>query len=75
MDIMITLKAGQKPTREQLKKAKREYSEAAKYEPVDDPDCPLSTPKALAEFAAMARERRKSKKLQKPQMVAITFKP
>jgi uncharacterized protein (DUF4415 family) len=40
MDMMrITLKAGQKPAKEQIKKAKQEAKEAAKLAPVYDPDC------------------------------------
>ena len=54
----ITLKTGQKPTKEELKRARLEYEEAIKHEPVFDDDSPESTPKALAEFAAMARELR-----------------
>jgi len=55
----ITLKAGQKPTKEELKRARLEYAEALKHKPVFDDDSPESTPKALAEFAAMAREKRR----------------
>ena len=55
----ITLKAGQKPTKEELARARIEYEEALKHEPVFDDDCPESTPKALAEFAAMARNLRR----------------
>jgi len=55
----ITLKAGQKPTKEELNRARLEYEEALKHEPVFDDDCPESTPKALAEFAAMARNLRR----------------
>ena len=54
----ITLKAGQKPTKEELERAHLEYEEARKYEPVFDDDSPESTPRALSEFAAMARELR-----------------
>jgi len=54
----IILKAGQKPTKEELRQARLEYEEATKYEIVYDEDSPESTPKALAEFAAMARELR-----------------
>lgn len=54
----VTIKAGQKPTEEQLKEV-----EAASRRPFQfDPDCPPSNAKALAEFAAMARELRRAKK-------------
>jgi uncharacterized protein (DUF4415 family) len=70
----VTVKAGQKPTREELKRAKKEYREAAKLPPVYDPECPPSTPEALAEFAAMARERRKNQRTPLP-IVALRIKP
>jgi uncharacterized protein (DUF4415 family) len=38
---------------------KEEVRAAKKMAPVYDPECPPSTPEALAEFAAMARERKK----------------
>jgi hypothetical protein len=44
----ITIKAGQKPTKEQL----QEIREAAKLPINYTADCPASTPEALAEFAA-----------------------
>ncbi|MDR1127054.1 MAG: hypothetical protein LBL06_02875 [Treponema sp.] len=56
MDTIITLKAGQEPTKDQIEKAEREYAEAVRHDPVYDEDCPASTPEVLAEFAAMARE-------------------
>jgi uncharacterized protein (DUF4415 family) len=68
------LKAGQKPTKEELKRAKREYREALKAPPVYDSDCPPSTPEALAEFAAMARERRKNRRNPAP-VVALRLMP
>jgi uncharacterized protein (DUF4415 family) len=70
----VILKAGQKPTKEELKRAKREYREAKKLPPVYDPDCPPSTPEALAEFAAMARERKKNKHNPLP-IVALRIQP
>jgi len=54
----IILKAGQKPTEEKLERTRLKYEEALKYKPVFDDDCQESTPKALTEFAAMARESR-----------------
>jgi hypothetical protein len=53
----VTLKAGQRPTKEELKRAKKEYREAKRLPPIYDPECPPSTPEALAEFAALARKR------------------
>ena len=63
-----TVRVGQKPTKEQLK----EIREIAKKPIHYTDDCPESTPEALAEFAAMARERRKRKT--KP-MVALRVEP
>jgi uncharacterized protein (DUF4415 family) len=71
---VVTLKAGQKPTREELKRAKKECREAKKLPPVYDPDCPHSTPEALAEFAAMARELRKNRRNPAP-VVALRLMP
>ncbi|MDR1218983.1 MAG: BrnA antitoxin family protein [Treponema sp.] len=66
----ITIKAGQKPTKEQLK----EIHEAAKLPINYTADCPASTPEALAEFAAMAREIRKNRRNPAP-VVALRLKP
>ena len=63
----ITVRAGQKPTKEQIK----EIRAAARAPIVYTADCPESSPKALAEFAAMARELRKSMKAKKP---AVTIR-
>ena len=63
----ITVKTGQKPTKEQIK----EIRAAAKAPIVYTPDCPESTPAALAEFAAKARELRNSMKARKP---AVTLR-
>ena len=63
----ITVRAGQKPTKEQVKRIRA----AAKAPITYTPDCPESTPAALAEFAAKAREIRKSRKAQKP---AVTIR-
>ena len=63
----ITVKAGQKPTKEQIK----EIRAAARAPIVYTADCPESTPEALAEFAAMARELRKNMKARKP---AVTIR-
>ena len=58
----IILKAGQKPTKEELEQARLEYEEAMKHEIVYDEDSPESTPQALAEFAEMARELRRKQR-------------
>ena len=63
----ITVKVGQKPTKEQRK----EIRKAAREPIVYTPDCPESTPEALAEFAAKARELRQSIKTRKP---AVTIR-
>jgi uncharacterized protein (DUF4415 family) len=70
----VILKAGQKPTKEELKRARQEYREAKKRPPVYDPECPPSTPEALAEFAAMARELRKNRRNPAP-VVALRLMP
>jgi uncharacterized protein (DUF4415 family) len=63
-----TVWVGQKPTKEQLKRIKEISKKPIHY----TEDCPESTPEALAEFAAMARARRKRKV--KP-MVALRVEP
>ena len=69
----ITLKAGQKPTKEEFARAAREYEEALKHEPVFDDDSPESTAKALSEFAAMSRElKRKHRSVKRPVSVRLT---
>ncbi|MDR0638712.1 MAG: hypothetical protein LBG27_07420 [Spirochaetaceae bacterium] len=68
--ITITVRDGQKPTREQIKR----IHEAAKLPINYTADCPPSSPKALAEFAAIARELRKNKRKIDP-VVAIRLAP
>jgi uncharacterized protein (DUF4415 family) len=63
----VTVKAGQKPTKEQI----AEIRKAAKAPIVFTPDCPESTPEALAEFAAKARELRQKMRAKKP---AVTIR-
>jgi hypothetical protein len=58
--IVSTIRVGQKIPKEILKLAKQQVRAARKAPKVYDPDCPPSTPKALAEFAAMARELRRN---------------
>jgi len=53
---------------------KTEIRAAKKLLPVYDPECPPSTPDALAEFAAMAREHKKSGKSPLP-IVALRIQP
>jgi len=53
----VTVKTGQQPTQEQLE----EVRNAAGLAPTADPDCPPSSPAALAEFAAKARPLRKER--------------
>ena len=72
--IKSTIKVGQKIPKEILKLAKEQVREARKAPKVYDPDCPPSTPEALAEFAAMARELRKNKRNPSP-VVALRVKP
>ena len=70
----ITLKTGQKPTKEELERARLEYEEALNQKPVFDDDSPESTPKALAEFAFMARELRHKQRNTK-QLVTVRLSP
>ena len=72
--IVSTIRVGQKPTKEELKRIKTEIRAARKMPPVYDPDCPPSSPEALAEFAAMARELRKNRRNPSP-VVALRLKP
>jgi len=57
-----------------LKRVKAGVKEAERMLPVYDPDCPPSSPEALAEFAAMARELRRNKRNPSP-VVALRVKP
>ena len=72
--IKSMVKVGQKIPKEILKLAKEQEREARKAPKVYDPDCPPSTPEALVEFAAMARELRKNRKNPSP-VVALRVKP
>lgn len=58
----ITVRVGQQPTKEQL----AEINEGAKYPITYDPECPPSSEKALAEFAAQARAIRARNRSVKP---------
>ena len=72
--IESTIRVGQKPTKEERKRMKEEVKAAKKLPPVYDPECPPSTPEALAEFATMARERKKNQRNPLP-IVAIRIQP
>jgi uncharacterized protein (DUF4415 family) len=72
--FVSTIRVGQKPTKEERKQMRAEIKAAKKMPPVYDPECPPSTPEALAEFAAMARELRKNRRNPAP-VVAIRLKP
>jgi uncharacterized protein (DUF4415 family) len=72
--IVSTIRVGQKPTKDERKRMKAEIRAARKLPPVYDPDCPPSSPEALAEFAAMARELRKNRRNPAP-VVALRVKP
>jgi uncharacterized protein (DUF4415 family) len=69
-----TIRIGQKPTKEEMKRIRKNGREAAKYPIVYDKDSPESTPEALEEFAAMARELRKNKRNTKP-VIALRIMP
>ena len=69
-----TIKVGQKIPKKVLKRVKAGVKEAENMPPVYDPDCPPSSPEALAEFAAMARELRRNKRNPSP-VVALRVKP
>jgi uncharacterized protein (DUF4415 family) len=72
--IRSTVKVGQKIPKEILKLAKEQVKEARKAPKAYDPECPSSTPEAMAEFAAMARELRKNRRNPAP-VVAIRLMP
>jgi uncharacterized protein (DUF4415 family) len=60
--ITSTVRVGQKPPKEVIKRVKKAVREARKAPPVYDPECPPSTPEALKEFAHLAAERNRRKK-------------
>ena len=72
--IVSTIRVGQKPTEDERKRMRTEIREAKKKPPVYDPDCPPSTPETLAEFAAMARERKRNQRNPLP-VVALRIQP
>ena len=69
-----TIRVGQKPNKEERKRIRQEVRAAKKMPPVYDPDCPPSAPEALAEFASIARERKRTKHPPLP-IVAIRIQP
>ncbi|MCL2443723.1 MAG: hypothetical protein FWD13_09730 [Treponema sp.] len=60
--ITSTVRVGQKPPKDVIKRVKKAVREARRAPPVYDPDCPPSTPEALKEFAYLAAERNRRKK-------------
>jgi uncharacterized protein (DUF4415 family) len=60
--ITSTVRVGQKPPKEVIKRVKKAVKEARKHPEAYDPECPPSTPEALKEFAHLAAERNRRKK-------------
>jgi uncharacterized protein (DUF4415 family) len=60
--ITSTIRVGQKPPEEVIKRIEKAVMEAREAPPVYDPDCPPSSPEALKEFAHLAAERNRRKK-------------
>jgi len=67
-----TVKVGQKPSREEMKRIRAELKEAAKHPIVYTDDCPKSTPEALKEFAMQRAEMNRQKRRQ---TVTIRIQP
>ncbi|GHU61350.1 hypothetical protein FACS189445_3260 [Spirochaetia bacterium] len=61
--IESTVKVGQKPTKEEMKRIRGELRKAAKY-PINLEAAPELSPEALKEFAHLAAERNRQKKRQ-----------
>jgi len=70
--IKSTVKVGQKPSREEMKRIRAELKEAAKHPIVYTDDCPKSTPEALKEFAMQRAEMNRQKRRQ---TVTIRIQP
>jgi uncharacterized protein (DUF4415 family) len=70
--IKSTVKVGQKPSREEMKRIRAELKEAAKHPIVFTDDCPKSTPEALKEFAMQRAEMNRQKRRQ---AVTIRIQP
>ena len=62
--IKSTVKVGQKPSKEEMKRIRAELKEAAKHPIVYTTDCPKSTPEALKEFAMQRAEMNRQKRRQ-----------
>jgi len=62
--ITSTVRVGQKPPKEVIKRVRKAVREARKAPAVYDPECPPSSPEALKEFAQLAAERNRRKKKQ-----------
>ncbi|MDR0599241.1 MAG: BrnA antitoxin family protein [Treponema sp.] len=62
--IRSTVKAGQKPPKEVIKRVQEIARKAARGPANYTPDCPKSTPEALREFAALAAERNRRNRKQ-----------
>ena len=61
--IKSTVKAGQKPTKAEMARIRKELGEAKKR-PINLEDCPELPPEALKEFAVMAAERNRQRRRQ-----------
>jgi uncharacterized protein (DUF4415 family) len=61
--ITSTVKAGQKPGREEMKRIRAELQEAQKY-PINLDDCPELSPDVLKDFAMLRAEKNRLKKRQ-----------
>jgi uncharacterized protein (DUF4415 family) len=70
--IKSMAKAGRNIPKEVIQEVRRVAREARKHPETYDPECPPSSPQALAEFAAQARELRKRKAAP---VVSIRVKP
>ena len=62
--IKSTVKAGQKPSKEEMSRIRAELREAAKRPIVYDEDSPQLPPDALKEFAHLAAERNRQRRRQ-----------
>jgi uncharacterized protein (DUF4415 family) len=70
--IESTVKVGQKPSREEMKRIRAELRKAAKRPIVYTDDCPKSTPEVLKEFAMQRAEMNRQKRRQ---AVTIRIQP
>jgi uncharacterized protein (DUF4415 family) len=70
--IKSTAKAGRKIPKEVIQEVRSAARKARKHPEAYDPECPPSSPQALAEFAVQARELRKRKAAP---VVSIRVKP